>query len=85
MSTETWGAVTEEICRRTQRALVHPGEAVGALSAQSISEPLTQLTLNTFHMAGVKAKNVTLGVPRIKARVAMSAPPCTRRCVAVRS
>ena len=59
-------AVVEEVRRRTLAAIVAPGEAVGALAAQSISEPLTQLTLNTFHSAGVLAKNVTLGVPRIK-------------------
>ena len=39
---------------------------VGALAAQSIGEPATQMTLNTFHYAGVSAKNVTLGVPRLK-------------------
>jgi len=39
---------------------------VGAIAAQSISEPTTQMTLNTFHMAGISAKNVTLGVPRMQ-------------------
>jgi len=39
---------------------------IGALAAQSIGEPATQMTLNTFHFAGVSAKNVTLGVPRLK-------------------
>jgi DNA-directed RNA polymerase beta' subunit len=39
---------------------------VGALAAQSIGEPATQMTLNTFHFAGVGSKNVTLGVPRLK-------------------
>ena len=48
--------VVLEIQRRVYVAQVSPGEAVGALAAQSISEPLTQLTLNTFHMAGVKSK-----------------------------
>jgi len=48
------------------RALVHPGESVGPLSAQSIGEPATQMTLNTFHYAGVSEKNVTLGVPRLR-------------------
>lgn len=38
----------------------------GVLAAQSIGEPITQMTLNTFHFAGVSAKNVTLGVPRVK-------------------
>ena len=41
-----------------------PGEMVGAMAAQSIGEPATQMTLNTFHFAGVSSKNVTLGVPR---------------------
>ena len=43
------------------------GEVVGALAAQSVGEPATQMTLNTFHYAGVSSKsNVTLGVPRLK-------------------
>ncbi|KAF2713632.1 beta and beta-prime subunits of DNA dependent RNA-polymerase [Pleomassaria siparia CBS 279.74] len=48
------------------RAAVAPGEMVGVLAAQSIGEPATQMTLNTFHFAGVSSKNVTLGVPRLK-------------------
>ncbi|XP_045594086.1 DNA-directed RNA polymerase I subunit RPA1 isoform X2 [Procambarus clarkii] len=44
---------------------VDPGEAVGALCAQAIGEPLTQMTLNTFHFAGRDELNVTLGVPRM--------------------
>eukprot|EP00567_Pseudictyota_dubia_P008672 CAMPEP_0197446890 /NCGR_PEP_ID=MMETSP1175-20131217/11704_1 /TAXON_ID=1003142 /ORGANISM="Triceratium dubium, Strain CCMP147" /LENGTH=1752 /DNA_ID=CAMNT_0042978061 /DNA_START=220 /DNA_END=5478 /DNA_ORIENTATION=- len=48
------------------RARVAPGEMAGVLAAQSIGEPATQMTLNTFHYAGVSAKNVTLGVPRLK-------------------
>jgi DNA-directed RNA polymerase II subunit RPB1 len=44
-----------------------PGELVGIIAAQSIGEPTTQLTLNTFHLAGVAAKsNMTRGVPRVK-------------------
>ena len=39
---------------------------VGSIAAQSIGEPATQMTLNTFHNAGNSAKNVTLGVPRLK-------------------
>ena len=42
------------------------GSTVGAFGAQSIGEPGTQMTLKTFHFAGVAAMNVTLGVPRIK-------------------
>ncbi|KAJ2998867.1 hypothetical protein HDV02_003977 [Globomyces sp. JEL0801] len=47
-------------------ALVEPGESVGLLAAQSIGEPSTQMTLNTFHFAGFGAKNVTLGIPRLR-------------------
>ncbi|CAD6583201.1 MAG: hypothetical protein CYPHOPRED_002256 [Cyphobasidiales sp. Tagirdzhanova-0007] len=48
------------------RAKIEPGTAVGAVGAQSIGEPGTQMTLKTFHFAGVAAMNITLGVPRIK-------------------
>ncbi len=48
-----------------KRALMEPGEAVGILAAQSIGEPGTQMTLRTFHYAGVKEQNVTLGLPRL--------------------
>ncbi|XP_067671207.1 DNA-directed RNA polymerase III subunit RPC1-like isoform X3 [Haliotis asinina] len=48
------------------RALIEPGTAVGAVCAQSIGEPGTQMTLKTFHFAGVASMNITLGVPRIK-------------------
>ena len=49
-----------------RRTIVTPGESIGIIAAQSIGEPTTQLTLNTFHSAGISAKNVTLGVPRFK-------------------
>ncbi|MGH0189045.1 UNVERIFIED_CONTAM: hypothetical protein FKN15_033168 [Acipenser sinensis] len=55
----------------------HPGEMVGALAAQSLGEPATQMTLNTFHYAGVSAKNVTLGVPRLKELINISKRPKT--------
>lgn len=42
------------------------GTAIGVIGAQSIGEPGTQMTLKTFHFAGVASMNVTLGVPRIK-------------------
>ncbi|CAH3130589.1 unnamed protein product [Porites lobata] len=48
------------------RALAEPGEAVGLLAAQSIGEPSTQMTLNTFHFAGRGEMNVTLGIPRLR-------------------
>ncbi|XP_077482360.1 DNA-directed RNA polymerase III subunit RPC1 isoform X1 [Stigmatopora argus] len=56
-----------ETCRdKYMRAQMEPGSAVGALCAQSIGEPGTQMTLKTFHFAGVASMNITLGVPRIK-------------------
>ncbi len=48
-----------------QRSLVEAGEAVGMVAAESIGEPGTQMTLNTFHFAGVSEMNVTTGLPRI--------------------
>ncbi|CAM0876906.1 unnamed protein product [Alopecurus aequalis] len=47
-------------------SLVEPGEAVGVILAQSLGEPSTQMTLNTFHLAGRGDMNVTLGMPRIQ-------------------
>lgn len=58
--------VLGELQNRWDRAFISPGEMVGVLAAQSIGEPATQMTLNTFHFAGVSSKNVTLGVPRLK-------------------
>ena len=58
--------VVGEIEIRFMAALAAPGEMIGTIAAQSCGEPATQMTLNTFHLAGVSAKNVTLGVPRLK-------------------
>lgn len=55
------------------RAKIEPGTAVGALAAQSIGEPGTQMTLKTFHHAGVASMNITQGVPRIKEIINASA------------
>ncbi|KAJ3073268.1 hypothetical protein HDU98_001886 [Podochytrium sp. JEL0797] len=56
-----------QICSsKYRKAQIEPGTAVGAIGAQSIGEPGTQMTLKTFHFAGVASMNVTLGVPRIK-------------------
>ena len=48
------------------KSVIEPGEAVGVVAGQSIGEPSTQMTLNTFHLAGHSAKNVTLGIPRLR-------------------
>lgn len=52
--------------QRYESKRMEAGTAVGAMGAQSIGEPGTQMTLKTFHFAGVASMNVTLGVPRIK-------------------
>ncbi|KAL3989412.1 RNA polymerase Rpb1 domain 5 family protein [Acanthocheilonema viteae] len=52
--------------RKFRRAICEPGTAVGAIAATSIGEPSTQMTLKTFHFAGVASMNITQGVPRIK-------------------
>lgn len=54
------------IYKKSMMSLVAPGEPVGLLAAQSIGEPSTQMTLNTFHFAGRGEMNVTLGIPRLK-------------------
>ncbi|MHA1682035.1 MAG: DNA-directed RNA polymerase subunit A' [Promethearchaeota archaeon] len=58
-------------------SIVTPMEMVGVLAAQSIGEPATQMTLNTFHHAGVSSKNVTLGVPRLEELLNVSKNPKT--------
>ncbi|MEM3073996.1 MAG: DNA-directed RNA polymerase subunit A'/A'', partial [Nitrososphaerales archaeon] len=59
----------ENVCKRIveliKKATVEPGEAVGVVAAQSVGEPGTQMTLRTFHFAGVREKDVTLGLPRL--------------------
>ncbi|KAK8809591.1 hypothetical protein WA158_000534 [Blastocystis sp. Blastoise] len=51
---------------KSMRSEIEPGEAVGVITGQSIGEPSTQMTLNTFHLAGHGAVNVTLGIPRLR-------------------
>jgi len=64
-----------------KKSLVAPGEMVGMIAAQSIGEPTTQLTLNTFHFAGVGSKsNVTRGVPRIEEILSLSDNPKSLCC-----
>ena len=66
----------EQIVYYFKKSLVMPGEMVGILSAQSIGEPTTQMTLNTFHLAGVASKsNVTRGVPRVEELLSLSDNP----------
>ena len=75
LTSEAFDWLVGEIEARFQQAQVNPGEMVGALAAQSLGEPATQMTLNTFHFAGVSSKNVTLGVPRLKEIINISKKP----------
>ncbi|KAF7373700.1 Beta and beta-prime subunits of DNA dependent RNA-polymerase [Mycena sanguinolenta] len=55
-----------EVESKFNQSIANPGVRCGTLAAQSIGEPATQMTLNTFHYAGVSSKSVTLGVPCLK-------------------
>lgn len=56
---------SKKVLKEYKEALIDPGESVGVIAAESIGEPGTQMTLNTFHFAGVAEMNVTMGLPRI--------------------
>ena len=66
MSDRQMKAFLDACARKYTEKRIEPGTAVGAIGAQSIGEPGTQMTLKTFHFAGVASMNITLGVPRIK-------------------
>jgi len=65
LTEEDVAAVVAAVHDSFLRSLVEPGEAIGTVAAQSIGEPGTQMTLKTFHYAGVAELNVTLGLPRL--------------------
>ncbi len=65
LSTSETAKIVREVAQRFHKALVDPHESVGIVAAQSIGEPGTQMTLRTFHYAGVAEMNVTLGLPRL--------------------
>lgn len=65
LTQEAFDWVLGEIETKFLQTVAYPGEMIGTLAAQSIGQPATQMTLNTFHFAGVSGKNVTLGVPRL--------------------
>ncbi len=70
-------AVLDRVIAEYQKVSVEPGEAVGVVAAQSIGEPGTQMTLRTFHYAGVRELDVTLGLPRLIEIVDASKAPRT--------
>ena len=71
----------DKIVLAYKKAIIAPGEMVGMIAAQSIGEPTTQMTLNTFHFAGVASKsNVTRGLPRIEEILSLSENPKNPSC-----
>ncbi|MDT7872150.1 MAG: DNA-directed RNA polymerase subunit A'' [Sulfolobaceae archaeon] len=69
--------IIELAIKEYESSLVEPGEAVGVVAAQSIGEPGTQMTLRTFHYAGIRELNVTLGLPRLIEIVDVRKTPST--------
>jgi len=80
---EQFETIIREVVEDYEHARVEPCEAVGVVAAQSIGEPGTQMTMRTFHYAGVAEINVTLGLPRlieiVDARKIPSTPTMTIR------
>jgi DNA-directed RNA polymerase subunit A' len=67
----------EKVAEALDYSRVEPGEASGIVAAQSIGEPGTQMTLRTFHFAGVRERDVTLGLPRLMELVDARKIPAT--------
>lgn len=73
LSKEDFDEICDRIINNFNKSIVEPGEMVGIIAAQSIGEPTTQMTLNTFHHTGVGAKGTAnLGTPRIKEIMSLS-------------
>ena len=70
----------EEIIKQYHKSIAHPGESVGVLTAQSIGERQTQMTLNTFHSAGLAVKTVITGVPRFSELLNATKDPKSIAC-----
>jgi len=75
LTRDLFDELLKEIAFKYTKSVVHAGEMVGTLGAQSIGEPTTQLTLNTFHSAGTAKANATAGVPRIIELLSVSHNP----------
>jgi DNA-directed RNA polymerase subunit A" len=65
VSEEQFNQIFTQVEREYEYTRIEPAEAVGVIAAQSIGEPGTQMTMRTFHYAGVAEINVTLGLPRL--------------------
>lgn len=80
LTVEEIATVMENFKQKYLKTMIAAGEMVGTLAAQSLGEPVTQMTLDTFHHAGNSAKNVTLGVPRFEELINGSDSPKTPTC-----
>jgi DNA-directed RNA polymerase II subunit RPB1 len=74
MSSKTFNLLKLDIISSYKNSIIEPGEMVGAIAAQSVGEPATQMTLNTFHQAGA-GSGITAGVPRLKELLGISKNP----------
>lgn len=74
--------ILDIVLEKYSKNLVTPGDCVGIHAADALGEPINQMTLNTFHFAGVSSKNVTLGVPRLE-EIINVANKTRRPCVTV--
>lgn len=73
MTKSDFDKMCDSIVKDFNKAIIEPGKMVGVISAQSIGEPTTQLTLNSFHSAGIGGKGAaSLGVPRMKELLSLS-------------
>jgi len=77
LSPEEAEKIINYVVREYEYSMIEPGEPVGTVAAQSIGEPGTQMTLRTFHYAGVREFNVTLGLPRFIELVDAKREPST--------
>ncbi|MEM0026337.1 MAG: DNA-directed RNA polymerase subunit A'' [Ignisphaera sp.] len=77
ISEEQLNKIISEVEKEIEENSIDPGEPVGMVAAQSIGEPSTQMTLRTFHYAGVRELNVTLGLPRLIELVDAKKTPST--------
>ncbi len=74
--------IINDIISTYNRSVVQPGEMIGTISAQSLGETITQMTLNTFHSAGIKTMSgTTQGVPRIREILGVSKSIKTPRMI----
>jgi DNA-directed RNA polymerase II subunit RPB1 len=72
-SKDQFDTIVKKIIDGFNRNIIEPGEMVGIMGAQSMGEPLTQMTLNTFHHSGIgNMSHTTLGVPRVKEILSVS-------------